>query len=426
MAPTPRGAERLLSRYANADSETCVFRNTYDYQHVEAPTSSISLLSGGNVTCPDTEHDTPLLAACELRSTFHIYEKRECHKYISPVTDPSKERWSGPTVKEQKAERKERQRRKVSGLPRVGSGDNTFFLHKPYLAFHMPPRVLYTCNTKDPTPAVLIHEGWFWKEYKLQLGPSIAQPGVVDPRGVVAWKHHGGSKQALKADDRKMKGYKVRNWRLWGETGKAYVHSVKTNRKAGVSVDPDALKEDSIQPASPVKADEVVYLRWARPLSRHTRCYHFHYAGIDFSWKGTGTVSESRTCGLFLRFNHLKLVAKLPGTANARGEGGLEICLGKYTSSIASKKSGSLEFFDTAILRLVKEYAPEMLAQNLSVDGQNVADVEVERISVLKASSLYQVILATGLCMAISEKEKRYTVLSILSEGGQGAGGAGV
>jgi hypothetical protein len=50
---------------------------------------------------------------------------------------------------------------------------------------------------------------------------------VVDPRGVVGWRHHGGDKGALKDDDRKLKGYKTRTRRLWGETGKEYVHDVK-------------------------------------------------------------------------------------------------------------------------------------------------------------------------------------------------------
>ncbi|KAH7350488.1 hypothetical protein BKA66DRAFT_446873 [Pyrenochaeta sp. MPI-SDFR-AT-0127] len=395
------------------------------YQSIQTCTSSISSLNGVDVTRLATDPDVTSVVAGESRSTFHIYHKKESHKDILPVTDPSKERLSGPTFKEQKAKRKERKARKNSGLPVVVSNDSAFFLHTPYLAFHMPPRVLYSGKTKHATPVVLIHEGWFWKEYKLQLGPSIAQPGVLDPRGVVAWKHHGGDKQALQVDDRKLKGYKVRTWRLWGETGKAFVRSVKENRKAGVGVDPDALEDDDLELDRAAKADEVVYLRWISPLSRHTRSYYFHYGGIDFYWKGTGTINESRTCGFFLRFNHLKIVAKLPGIADAKGDNRPEICLGKYTSSVASKKSGTLELFDAAIVRLVNEYAPKMLAQAPSVELQDKADDETIKVSELKKSTLYKVILATGLCMVMSEKEKRQSVLSILSESGQGAGGAG-
>lgn len=125
-------------------------------------------------------------------------------------------------------------------------------------------------------PSVLIYDGCFWKEYKLQLLQSA--PSVIDPRGVVAWRHNGGDKKALKLDDHKLKGYKVRTWRLWGETGEDYVHSVKATRKTGRGLDPDVIDRLSVKSRGPATADEMIYLRWMSPLSRQTRCYHFqHY-----------------------------------------------------------------------------------------------------------------------------------------------------
>jgi hypothetical protein len=173
---------------------------------------------------------------------------------------------------------------------------------------------------------------------------------VLDPRGVVAWRHNEGDKKALKADGRKLKGYKVRTWRLWGDHGKKSVQSVNKARKTGKGSDPDVFVDEKAQDSEPEKADEVVYLRWTSPLSRHTRRYHFQYARIDFYWKGTGTSKESRRCGMLLRFNHLKLVAKLPNTENDEGKDHPEVCLGRFTSSLAKQKHGSLELFDTAIL----------------------------------------------------------------------------
>jgi len=305
-------------------------------------------------------------------------------------------------------------------------------VHRPYLAFHVPPRVLYTGNTKRGTsPAVLIHEGCFWRSYKLQVGPSIAQPGVLDPRGVVSWKHNGGDKKALKADEHKLKGYKVRTWRLWGETGKEYVHEVKRNREAGEGVDPDVPSESATElrekPCRPVIADEVVYLRWTAPLSRQTRCYHFHYRGIEFQWKGTGTVKESRRCGLFLRYNHLKLVAKLPLAGDEKTAAQLDICLGKFTSSVAKFKSGTLELYDTAILRLCEEHLPSMLTAAADPFGDGVSKLEGrdEQVLRLKKSTLYHVFVATALCMIKSEKEKRHTLLDLIAHAGEGGGGAG-
>jgi hypothetical protein len=358
------------------------------------------------------------------RSVYHVYEKHECHKSISPVVDPTKERWSGPSRKEQKAKRLRKQERKDSGLPPVEPDDTAFFMHRPYLAFHAPPRVLYTGNSKyTAKPAVLIHDGCFWTKYKLQLGPSISQPGVIDPRGVVAWRHNGGDKKALKADDHKLKGYKVRGWRLWGETGKAYVHAVKAKRETGKGPDPDVLGVEDSESERPAVAEDVVCLRWLNPLSRHTRCYHFHYMGIDFYWKGTASVSESRACGLLLRFNHLKLVARLPFMDGKEHEQD-ELCLGKYTCSIASQKNGTLEFFDVAILHLIDEHAPSML-QLSSEKKQLEEDAETERALRVRKSTLYQVFVATAMCMIRSEKEKRHKLLELLAAIAEGGGSGG-
>jgi hypothetical protein len=375
-----------------------------------------------------TEEDDDLLSGTNPRSIFHIYSKHNVHKCLSPTVDRTKERWSGPTAKDQKEKRKQKQERKASGQPLVDIDDNAFFLHRPYLAFHVPPRVLYVGNSKRGTkPAVLIHEGCFWKEYKLQLGPSIAKPGVIDPRGVVAWKHNGGDKKALKADDRKLKGYKVRNWRLWGEHGKDYVHSVRDHRKAGEGPDPDVLDNDC---ASPERADEVVYLRWTSPFSRQTRRYHFQYAGIDFYWKGTGTVKEPKRCGGLLRFNHLKLVAQIPADGDEKEQHRPGVCLGKYTCSVACRKNGVLDIFDTAILRLVEEYAPSMLAKDPFDDQAEGGRASIEedqnsKLLRVKRTTLYQVIIATATCMIITEKEKRHTLLDFILQAGEGGGGAG-
>jgi hypothetical protein len=337
-----------------------------------------------------------------------------------------KERRSGPTVKQQKAKRKEKKERMDSGLPRIDPDDDAFFLHRPYLAFHVPPRVLYMGNSKrNAKPVVLIHEGCFWREYKLQLGPSISKPGVLDPRGVVAWRHNGGDEKALKADDHKLKGYKVRTWRLWGETGKEYVHTVKANRDAGEGLDPVVLEEPGFKPERPATAEEVVYLRWMSPLSRHTRCYHFQYAGIDFYWKGTGSVKETRFCGFFLRFNHLKLVAKLPGAKSEKEKEPTEVILGTYTSSVAKMKNGTLEFDDAAILRLIDENAPFMLARPSAGEQLTEEETEVARALRLRRSTMYQVFVATAMCMIKAEKEKRHTLLDLVINAAEQGGGGG-
>ncbi|KAI4685838.1 uncharacterized protein J4E88_003675 [Alternaria novae-zelandiae] len=347
-------------------------------------TTSITPAEGVVITRLPMEDDLELPPSTEAKSIFHIYEKHKCHKSITPVLDPTLERRSGSTIKEQKATRKEKKERRDAGLPSVEPDDNAFFLHRPYLAFHVPPRVLYTGNSRHTAQlAILIHEGCFWKEYKLQLLSSTA--GILDPRGVVPWRHNGGDKKALKGNHHKLKGYKVRTWRVWGETGKEYVRSVKDIRKTGEGQDPDVITTTNGKLEEPATADEVV-------MSALTS-------------SGKERVHSENL---------------LPVTEEKK-EGQAEVCLGVYTSSVASRKSGTLEFFDTVILRLINENAPEMLLRN--EEGAEEEEAESTRILRMERSRIYQVFVATAMCMIKSEKEKRHTLLDLLvnvAEGGAG------
>lgn len=367
-----------------------------------------------NITRLPTSASEPLDPNA-ARSTYHIYPHKEKHRRISSTVDFKKESPLSGAKRRARKQKKALKESSVVAEAQEGDPDDAFFLQSPYLAFHSPPKVLYIGSDKHAVPVVLIHGAMFWKKYRLQYGPSIAAPGVVDPRGVVSWKHNGGDKATLKADDRKLKGYKVRTWRLWGETGKAYVQDVRASREAGTGEDPDSNSDATTgMRESPALADGVVYLEWEHPFSRHTRRYHFHYNGIDFYWKGTGTVNKSKYCGIFVCFNHLKLVARLP-PLNAQREQS-EICLAKYISSVTSKKCGRLDIFDSAILCLVEDYLPP----RRNIGAEEEEDVE---IGILKKSPLYSIILATALCMIAAEKEKREAVGEWLEEVVESGGG---
>jgi hypothetical protein len=382
-------------------------------------------------------------------STYHIYHKKERHACISPSINPSKERFWGPCIKEQKEKKRQKKLQAAEnkgdfGTTKVSSSqaDDTFFLHSPYLAFHGPPQVLYIGNSKQSSPVALIHSFAFWRKYKIQLGSAISQPGVLDPRGVVCWRHNGGDSKALKSNDKLLKGYKVRTSRLWGETGKNYVHRVKANRKAGIGPDPDAIEHntevvdtdekcmdvfDHQDKNAPAQAEEVLYLNWTSPFSRDTRQYHFRFSGLDFCWKGTGTVKETRRCAFAVRFNHLKLVVHAPEPASEEQEktfGFREVCLGKYTSSVALQKCGKLELYDAAIWRLIAEHNPSAL---VGLQDGNREPTTAE-FAIVKRTRLYQVIVATAMCMVIGEKQKRDTLRKIIealiTEGAVGGGGS--
>lgn len=403
----------------------------------------------------DDIKDVTPVSAWKKHTTFHIYTDRDCgHKAITPIPSPSQERRFGPTVREQKARRiAQKEARKLrstteafrlpfrpsdTGSPLVlpdSIPEDTYYSHTPYLSFHIPPSILYTgVDRHAPSvPVALIHTACFWREYKIQLGPSLALPGVVDPRGVVSWRHNGGSKRDLREDEkshdgRKLKGYRVRGWRLWGETGKEYVHSVKHKREEGlVSDDPDIEHEvDKDGVGVKVHAEEVVWLRWSSPFSRDTRRYTFWFKGVEFQWRGTGTVSEERKCGWMLRFCHLKLVARVPVDPEEDRGVSQEICLGKYTCSIAAEKSGSLEVFDHAVLAFVQQSMPGLLATGRA-DGEKTKMLEDDEAKTkrLKKGIFYQVIIATALCVAKAEKEKRHTIIDLLLCAGENAGNGG-
>jgi hypothetical protein len=209
----------------------------------------------------------------------------------------------------------------------------------------------------------------------------------------------------------------VRTWRLWGETGKAYVHQVRADRKAGVQPDPDDDQKSSNE-WSPAHA-EVVHLKWERPFSRHTRQYHFHYAGIDFYWKGTKTIKKSSFCGQFLRYTHLKLIAKALGNEAADPNWGVEVCLATFSCSVSKKKSGRLELYDTTMLGFWKAHIQPVTAARVEQDKHP----ELVGLQNLKESWFYRIVIATAMCMIAAEKEKRQAVGEWLEEAAESGGG---
>jgi hypothetical protein len=129
-------------------------------------------------------------------------------------------------------------------------------------------------------------------------------------------------------------------------------------------------------------------------------------------------------CGFFLRYNHLKLVARLPAIKGERQRIQPEVCLGTFTSSVAAQKNGTLELFDAAILRLVQEHIPTMLAW-ISFEDSPCSHEEDEAwlISKMKRSTLYHVIVATAMCMILGKKEKRHTLEALFCAAAEGDAG---
>ena len=174
----------------------------------------------------------------------------------------------------------------------------------------------------------------------------------------------------------------------------------------------------------------------ALAFSHKTRLYRFEHAGLDFYWKGTGTVKETKTCGWFMRFHHLKLCVRVPIVATSDDSGPVkravsrgsilspfrgksagfrEVCLAKYTSSICAKKAGVLEIYDDVIHRL-------SLDGVIGMDSEKRRELETAGIIGVKNLRLYDIIVASAMCMMIGEWQKRMVIIAILAAGGEGGG----
>ncbi|KAF2415506.1 hypothetical protein EJ08DRAFT_703880 [Tothia fuscella] len=312
---------------------------------------------------------------------------------------------------------------KSEGSEEVDS--NSYYVHQPYVSFHCPPRTLRHGATKSSTPICIIKNSWFWRSWTLQFGNRLEE--AIDPRGVVSWAYNTPEKAPTIPEEFAVKGYKVRKWRLCGETGKAYHHEVNKMRKEQtLEAGHDREKSATNNLTGGSIIDEVVHFRWISPFTSKTRQYQFQYHGIDFYWKGTGTVRESKTCGFMLKFNHLKLMASIPSgvdgekdqDSSIHGPRCTQICLGKYTSQLGRRKAGILELYDAAIKRFLHDPAipPHRTAETEA--GPDVASV--------KHTRLYDIIIATAMCMVIGEWQKRRTIKEIIMTiAGEGAGGAG-
>ena len=366
-------------------------------------------------------------------STYNIYHRKEGkeHFIITPVTSQYRERCN-PRKKEKPSDIF----RNLQDLPLEVQG-NSFFVHKPYVSFHHTPRTLRRGPTKESPAVCLVQNSWFWRRWGLQFGEKLRH--AVDPRGVIPEEYASdsiGNSRIGDSQTTKLKGYKVRSWRLWGESGKDYHRKVNADRKAGTSSDEARLFKPLKQPL----VDEEVHFWWHSPFTHKTRHYNFTYAGLEFYWKGTGTVKESRTCGFWLRFHHVKLCVRVPIVAtfdsangnapvkrtvtrgsflsrfSSKNAGFREVCLAKYTSSLAATKAGTLDIYDDVLHRLMVEGVIPVADEGTRRELEEAGPVGV------KGFRLYEVIVATAMCMVIAEWQKRMLLLVLIELGGSAGG----
>ncbi|KZN84570.1 hypothetical protein EN45_087110 [Penicillium chrysogenum] len=358
-------------------------------------------------------------------SIWHVYHKGDEHITITPFVNPKKE--FGLNKRSHKKLAAE-----YPQTPDRNNESNSYFVHHPTLLFHNAPRTLRRGNKKTGTPVCLIKCGTFWLNWKIQFGDNLKD--VIDPRGVVKWECRSNPNNTTLNDDRALKGYKVRTWRVWGESGKRYHRQVNARRKekkTAESMDSDPVQmeeanehgkhdlsysqgQDHSPPSysaalqtvpQPAVAEEAVSLNWTSPLSLKTRRYSFEYANIKFFWKGTRDVHPDKQWAKWLMpFHHLKLIARLPGV------GSEDVLIGQYTPSFAYRKFGELWIFDSVVAKLLGEEGSSALT------GHGVVD-EVRDI---RKTRLHELIMATAMCMIIGEAQKREILIALLAIAAEG------
>jgi hypothetical protein len=367
-------------------------------------------------------------------STYYVYHEGEKHFSLLPTRKPPQEKKARKNEHRKQHDDDEsvnfetvviadRKANDYEKTPVDAENAQGYFVHQPYVSFHKPPRTLRRGTTKDAPPICLMHNSTCWKKWKLQFAEGLAS--VIDERGVVREEYNDDPENK---DDKALKGYKVRSWRLWGESGKKYHREVNSRRnqaeqrQENVKEDWDTISTTSLPIDSYVPTlrgvQEVVYLSWMSPLSKDTRCYHFRYAGLDFYWKGTHIESDGVYSGVFLRHNHLKLIVQIPKCHYTQQSDGEErnysesgLCLAKYTSSINPEMAGTLEIFESAA-SVLQDYIPF---------DDNVEPVGLKTGS-FKRLSICEILLATAVCMIIGEYQKRMWVKGVF----WGLVGAGV
>lgn len=324
-------------------------------------------------------------------SEYHVYHELQQNICITPFLDKKKE-FGYKRNRRQHREEAEN----YENFHRRSDESNSYFLHQPKLLFRDPPRVLRRGSHRNGDPICMIHSSLFWGHWNVQFRDHLGD--IIDPRGMVPFENRTRPDNSTTGDNCALKGYKVRTWRFWGESGRAYHQRVNARRRMQQEEG-----QEVISTFEPTLADQAVQLTWSSPFANPRR-YEFQYAGIHFAWKGTRDLPvDNRLEKLLMPLNHLKLVAEVPG--------GNSYMLALFSSAINSEKCGRLWVFDSVISKLLDEAGISYLeVQPRSGEGCTVSESEPD----IRATRLYELIMATSMCMIIGEKEKRLTIYFML------------
>ncbi|PWW74490.1 hypothetical protein C7212DRAFT_298201 [Tuber magnatum] len=404
--------------------------------------------------------------------------------------------------------------------PEMDPRKATYYMHSPLIYWHSPAQTLRFGHNKTAPIVCLVKGGWFWRTWRMDFivpekelkksrkqnridsgfadgedkgksgkeWKSLNEPGVIDPRGVLASKYplrrsghkkgESGKKYVTEYSKRQKAtkvapGQQLKRSKSLSDTARPIFRpnaalptstpkdeaKIATESKTEGTAEPttELTREGEIEsmlPSGPKPEDLPDHLKpetleegsllmkWSGWLTRE---YGFKWRGVEFVWKGTGTVrDEKKYWGPLSRYNHLKLVAKIPeepeeeveevtatetkddkkepqisirrqssfssfvsmvtrrnsnasqlsASGSGKPRGHREVVVAKYTSLLATRKCGRFVIYEEALRETTY----------LTLEGRD-PDVARER--------LRHVVVATGLCMLQGEKQKRDTMKQI-------------
>lgn len=198
----------------------------------------------------------------------------------------------------------------------------------------------------------------------------------------------------------------------------------------GKTADEDALRK-RLKKRKGKDDRSVTELVWHKAFSKKVRQYDFTLGNLDFCWKGTSTVTGTGFWKNWLRYNHLKLVARIPLADHPKDvaicdSGFREIVLAKYTSSSKYIKAGALEMYDDVINHVWREYVlPQERQEGKGTKEKEEGSFKYGRSpATVKETRFWDTLVATGMCMVVGEWQKRETVRQIIAALASGAAGA--
>ncbi|KAJ5581102.1 hypothetical protein N7450_007403 [Penicillium hetheringtonii] len=294
-------------------------------------------------------------------SEYHVYHGSGQNVSITPFINKKMEFGYN---KRRQSHREEAEVYEAS--QRQANEANSYFLHQPKHLFSNPPRLLRRGSDKDGEPICLIYSAPFWDHWNVQFKDNLNEicvPGAFGAR-----------------------------------SGKAYHQRINARRK---------MREEEghkVIPAfEPLSADEAIKLSWSFPFVRPRR-YEFQYAGINFTWKGTRDLPvDEKFAKVLLPLNHLKLIATDPK--------GNRYFIAFYSSAFNPEKYGRLWVFDNMISNLLEQSGGSQMNDYL----QNAEEGSASRQeSDIRRTRIYELVMATSMCMVLGEWEKRATLYLML------------